>query len=416
MFIIYSFFYSLAIIVLFIPEYLKRPQGLRRIWLREKLGSLPEMDSSIWLHAVSVGEVNAAMQLIIKLRETYPETPVILSTITDTGRKVASEKVPEGVTVVYLPFDLIHIIKRAVRRVKPKVLIIIETELWPNILRYASAGNIPVLILNGRISEKSSKGYRKISFFMKKVLSFVTIFSMQSSLDAERLKSIGADEEKVQVAGNFKFDTEIKRAMPSWAEGFRGSVIIAGSTHKGEEELIVSAYLKNLENFPELKLILAPRHPQRFREVSDLLSRMKIPFARRSELVQAGIGPEEISSKVLLLDSVGELSFIYGIADIVLVGKSFTGTGGQNPLEAAFWGKPVICGLHMENFPFMKEFYAEGAAFEVEPDFLAEKIGYLLAYPEVGRETGEKARAIYERKSGAVDKAMKLIETVMRNA
>jgi 3-deoxy-D-manno-octulosonic-acid transferase len=409
MFLVYSFLYSLAVIVLFIPEYLKRPQELRRIWLKEKLGILPQLDSSLWVHAVSVGEVNAAMQLIIKLRKNYSHLPVILSTVTDTGRKVASERVPEGVTVVYLPFDLGHILERAFRRVKPKMLIIIETELWPNLLRYASAAKIPVLVLNGRISEKSSKGYSKISFFMKRVLNLVNVFGMQSSLDAERLKSMGADEKKVQVTGNFKFDFEITGRMPAWAEEFRGSVIIAGSTHKGEEELILSAYLQNLENFPELKLIIAPRHPQRFREVSDLLNRMKIQFARRSELGQAGIDPAMPGPKVLLLDSVGELSFIYGIADIVLIGKSFTGIGGQNPLEAAYWGKPVICGPHMENFPFMKEFYAKEGAFEVEPGFLAGKMRDLLANPEFARKTGENARIFYEQRSGAVQKAMNLV-------
>jgi 3-deoxy-D-manno-octulosonic-acid transferase len=415
MFSVYSFLYTLAIIFLFIPQYLKRPPELKRNWIREKLGGLPEMDSSFWVHAVSVGEVNAAIQLLVKMRERYPHTAIILSTITDTGRKVALEKVPEGVRVVYLPFDIIHILKKAFRRVRPKVLIIIETELWPNILRYASGQNVPVLILNGRISERSSKGYEKVSFFMKKVFSFVTVFSMQSSLDAERLKVIGADEKKVQVSGNFKFDMQISGEMPGWAAALRGPVIIAGSTHKGEEELVISAYLENLKNFPELKLILAPRHPERFREVSDLLSRMRIPFMRRSEMYAAVAGPELLDSKVLLLDTVGELSSIYCIADIALIGKSFLGTGGQNPLEAAYWGKPIICGPHMENFPFMKEFYAEEAAFEVEPGFLSGKIKELLVHPEVARKAGEKAKLLYERRSGAVEKAMKLIQSVMRD-
>jgi len=410
MFLIYSIIYTIVILVLFIPQYLKRPKELRRKWFEEKLGGLPEMDHSFWVHAVSVGEVNAAIQLLKRLRERYPDMPIVLSTITDTGQKVASDKVPEGVRVLYLPFDINCILERAFMRVKPRMLIVIETELWPNIFRLSYKKNIPVIILNGRISEKASRGYLKISFFMKKVLSYVTVCSMQSSLDAERLMALGADGKKVQVSGNFKFDMEIPGERPAWTTSVTGPVIVAGSTHRGEEKLVLTAYLENLGKFPDLKLVLAPRHPERFREVADLLRGRKIPFVMRSELGAGAIAEEPFREKVLLLDSVGELSSVYCIADIALIGKSFIGTGGQNPLEPAYWGKPILCGLHMENFPFMSEFYDEGAAFEVEPAFLAEKIGSLLAAPESAKKAGEKARKIYSGKSGAVGKALKLIE------
>lgn len=409
MFIIYSIIYIIVIFVLFIPQYLKRPKELRRKWVREKLGLLPELDSSLWVHAVSVGEVNAAVQLLRMLRGKYPDMPIVLTTITDTGRKVALDKVPQGVRVVYLPFDINWILERAFRRVKPGMLIVIETELWPNIFRLSHKRNIPVIILNGRISEKSSHGYKKISFFMKKVLSYVTVFSMQSSLDAERLKAIGADEKKVKVSGNFKFDMEISGGMPAWTAAVKGPVIVAGSTHKGEEELVITAYLENLGKFPDLKLILAPRHPERFREVAELLRREKVPFVMRSGLVDNDIAGEPVSEKVLLLDHVGELSSVYAIADIAIIGKSFTGIGGQNPLEPAYWGKPILCGPHMENFPFMREFYDEGAAFEVEPAFLAGKIGELLDSPDLAKEAGDKARRLYESKSGTVAKALEII-------
>ena len=410
MFSIYSFIYTLIIFFLFTPQYLKRPIELRRKWIRGKLGSLPEMDGSFWVHAVSVGEVNAAIQLLRRLRRQYPDVPVVLSTITDTGQKVASDKVPEGVSVVYLPFDISWILERSFRRVKPRMLIVLETELWPNIFRLSHKRNIPVIILNGRISEKSSRGYKKISFFMKKVFSYVTVFSMQSRLDAERLKVLGADEEKVRVSGNFKFDMEMSGEMPAWTAAIAGPVIVAGSTHRGEEELVLSAYLDNIGKFPELKLILAPRHPERFREVADLLREKKIPFVRRSELGACGIEGKPFSEKVLLLDSVGELSSVYGMADIAVIGKSFLGIGGQNPLESAFWGKPILCGQHMENFPFMQEFYDEGAAFEVGLTSLAKKIGTLLVNPDLARTAGEKAKALYASKSGAVEKALTIIE------
>ena len=236
MFLVYSIIYTIVIFLLFIPQYLKRPKELRSKWVREKLGLLPEMDHSIWVHAVSVGEVNAAIQLLRRLRGKYHDIPIVLSTVTDTGQKVARDKVPEGVRVVYLPFDINLVLEKAFRRGRPRMLIVMETELWPNIFRLAHKRNIPVIILNGRISGKSSQGYKKISFFMKKVFSCVTVFSMQSALDAQRLKVIGADEKKLLVSGNFKFDMEMSDKMPVWTESIKGPVIMAGSTHKGEEE------------------------------------------------------------------------------------------------------------------------------------------------------------------------------------
>lgn len=412
MFFIYSIIYTVVIFLLFIPQYLKRPKELRRKWFEEKLGKLPEMDHSIWVHAVSVGEVNAAIQLLRRLRGKYPDMPIVLSTITDTGQKVASDKVPEGVRVVYLPFDVSLILERAFSLVRPKMLIVMETELWPNIFRLANKRNVPVIILNGRISEKSSQGYKKISFFMNKVFSYVTVFSMQSNLDADRLKAIGAEDKKVLVSGNFKFDMDLSNRndkMPAWTAAVKGPVIMAGSTHKGEEELVLSAYLKNCGKFPGLKLILAPRHPERFSEVADMLLAKGASFVRRSELRDKDSDGVVFKEKVLLLDSVGELTSVYAIADIAIIGKSFIGTGGQNPLEPAYWGKPILCGPHMENFPFMREFYDAGAAFEVQPGSLAEKICELLADPDSAKEAGKKARRVYESKSGAVEKAMEII-------
>jgi 3-deoxy-D-manno-octulosonic-acid transferase len=414
MLLIYSFVYTLAIFFLFIPQYLKRPKELRRKWVREKLGLLPEMPFSFWVHAVSVGEVNAAIQLLRQLRKKYPEIPIVLSTITDTGQKVAFDRVPAGVNVVYLPLDIHWVLEKAFRRTNPKALIVIETELWPNIFRLSSQKNIPVIVVNGRISEKSSQGYRKISFFMRKVFSYVTVFSMQSSLDAERLKMIGADENRVLVSGNFKFDMEISGKLPDWTAALKAPVIVAGSTHHGEEELVLAAYRENLAKFPALNLVLAPRHPERFIEVIEMLKAKKIPFVRRSELDKHSLHRNPFSGNVLLLDSVGELSSVYGIADIAIIGKSFSGTGGQNPLEPAYWGKPILCGPHMENFPFMKEFYDAGAAFEVLPSMLSEKIGALLVNPGLAKTAGEKARTLYASKSGAVEKTMELIGDFVR--
>ncbi len=415
MFFLYSFIYVIATFFVFLPQYLKRPNELRGKWFREKLGDIvPDGAASfsdvIWIHAVSVGEVNASIEVIRRINKEYPRFSIFLSTITDTGQKVAREKAPAGTKIIYLPFDMAIILKRTLSKITPKLFIIMETELWPNLLRVMAEKGVPVLVLNGRISEKSVKGYRKISFFMKRVFSYVRFFGMQSETDADRLKKIGAESCKVAVLGNFKFDMNMPAQIPVWTSAIKGPVIVAGSTHPGEEEILLSAYRENLGKFPDLKLVLAPRHPERFKEVENLLSVYNIPFVKRSSLPSMRPDAGDVEKGVILLDTIGELSAVYGIADIAIVGKSFTGFGGQNPFEPAYWGKPVICGPHMENFPFIREFYAEGAAFEVESNTLAKKIRELLISPEKAKAAGEKAKALYTKNSGAVEKAVRIVQ------
>jgi 3-deoxy-D-manno-octulosonic-acid transferase len=414
MFFIYSFIYTAVIIVLLLPEYLKRPGEFRSRWLREKFGYLPEASSAIWVHAVSVGEVGASIGLLHQLKKEYPDSVLVLSTITDTGQKVALERAPEGTTVAYLPFDIGFLLQRCVERMRPRILIVVETELWPNTFRTLSRSGIPVLVVNGRISERSSRGYRKVSFFMKKVFSFVKGFGMQGEGDAGRLIEIGAPGDKVKVIGNFKFDMGMPGEVPLWAKSLSSPVIVAGSTHAGEEEVILEAYRENRSRMPGLTLILAPRHPDRFREVEELLKSLGLPFIKRSAIGKAP-ATELGDREVVLLDTIGELSSIYGAADIAIIGKSFIGKGGQNPLEPAFWGKPIICGPHMENFPFIKDFYREGAAFEVGTNNLAKKIRELLLSPESGRAAGRKAKDLFMRNSGAVDRAMEMIRSAIHN-
>ena len=414
MFLVYSILYAIALFILFIPHYLKRPRDLRKTWLREKCGlfdvELRTLNRApVWFHAVSVGEVNAVVPLLKRLKTAYPDLPVVLSTITDTGRKVAAEKAPEGTMIVYLPFDLSCILNRSFSQIRPRLFIVMETELWPNIFRVAHERNVPVLVINGRISEKSAKGYRKLSFFMKKVFEGVTLFCMQSSADAERVRSIGADEKKVRVAGNFKFDMDISQDVPEWIAGIKGPVIVAGSTHAGEEQIIIDAYRENVYLFPGLKLIIAPRHPERFKEAEETIIRSDMRYMKRTALSTETAGQQGRLFNILLLDTVGELTAVYSIADMAIMGKSFEGFGGQNPLEPAYWGKPIICGPHMENFPFTKKFLDEGAAFEVTPTSLAKKIKELLMQPEKARAAGERARTLYLKNSGAVDRAVKII-------
>jgi 3-deoxy-D-manno-octulosonic-acid transferase len=413
MFFLYSFLYTIAIIFLLPYEYLKRPKEIRKRWLKEKCGyfnafSGPHSSSLIWVHAVSVGEVMAALPLIKKLRERYPSKQIVLSTITDTGQKVAREQVSAGTAVVYLPFDIPFILKNVLMQRKSDVLLIIETELWPNLCRVFKENRVPVMLMNGRISEKSFGGYKKLSFFMRKALSYIDVFCMQSADYAERIRLLGVESSRIAIAGNFKFDTRPPAEMPAWTKKIRGPVIVAGSTHDGEEELLASVYVSLLKDIPDLNLVIAPRHPERFGHVAELLRSKKYPFIKRSGIAtQSGL--DTLQGTIILLDTVGELSAVYGIGDIAVIGKSFRGYGGQNPLEPAYWGKPIICGPHMENFPVTKDFHNAGAVLIVEEGNLYAELSSLLRSPEKAQEIGAKALVLYRKNEGAVERAMKII-------
>jgi 3-deoxy-D-manno-octulosonic-acid transferase len=419
MYFFYSLLYIIALIFLLPFQYLKRSKDLRKRWLREKLGFfnssfIPHPSSLIWVHAVSVGEVMAALPLLKSLRERYASRKIILSTITDTGQKVARERTPEGTTVVYLPFDVTSILNKVLKGIRPEILIVIETELWPNLFKVFKENVIPVIVLNGRISEKSFKGYKKISFFMKRVLSCVDFFGMQDKIDAERIISLCVDSNRVKNLGNFKFDTRPPSEIPGWTKNIKGKVITAGSTHEGEEKFIASIYTELKKEIPDLNLIIAPRHPERFKLVEDMLGLNGFNFIKRSDFSMPAIRDFLISGTILLLDTVGELSAIYGISDIAIIGKSFRGYGGQNPLEPAYWGKPILCGRHMENFPVIKDFYKEGAAIEVGEEGLYSKLRELLLRPEKAKEIGSKAKELYRKNTGAVERAMEIIARYLK--
>jgi 3-deoxy-D-manno-octulosonic-acid transferase len=415
MYLLYSIIYIVALIFIFPFEYFKRLGHLRERWLKDKFGLLDSSlithySSPIWVHAVSVGEVMASLPLLKSLREKYPSKNIILSTITDTGQKVAGERVPEGTGVVYLPFDIIPVIYAVIKKVKPVILIIIETELWPNLIRSFRGNGIPVILLNGRISEKSFRGYKRISLFMKMVLSHIDFFGMQGEEYAERIRNLGVNTGKVLNTGNFKFDSSPPSQIPEWTGKIKGPIITAGSTHEGEEEFIASVYHELKKDSPALNLIIAPRHPERFKGVEDILRLKGISFIKRSALSNELPESTIVQGQIILLDTVGELSAIYGISDIAIIGKSFRGYGGQNPLEPAYWGKPIVCGPHMENFPVIREFYSEGAAIEVREDELYSTLKELILSPEKAGEIGSKAQELYRRNAGAVEKSLKIVE------
>ncbi len=421
----YSIIYLIALLFLFPFEYLKHPKELRRKWLKERFGKysaearkrrsaeVKTSESVIWIHAVSVGEVIAAVPLIKKIKDGYPSREIVVSTVTDTGQKVAKDRLGDAARIVYVPFDLPFAIKNALRRIKPSVFIIMETELWPNTIRILNGLGVPVLLMNGRISQKSFKGYIKLRFFMEDVLRRMDLSCMQNEVYADRIRAMGAESGKVKVTGNFKFDTKPSSHIPGWTKVLNGPVIIAGSTHRTEEDLIIDAYIKIKPDFPTLNLIVAPRHPERFKEVEDLLKRNNIEYLKRSEISNSdtpALQHHADSGIAVLLDAVGELASVYGACDIAVMGGTFIEHGGQNPLEPAYWGKAIVCGPHMENFPFIEEFYKSGGAVKTDVDNLYQSLKELLSEQGKMSAMGRTAKGLYDKNSGAVEKAMQEIE------
>ncbi|MCI0469036.1 MAG: 3-deoxy-D-manno-octulosonic acid transferase, partial [Nitrospirae bacterium] len=350
--------------------------------------SVPSNHKTIWIHAVSVGETIASAPLIKKIKARYPNVNIIISTVTDTGQKIANERVANLARVIYAPFDMPFAVRRAAMTIMPSLFIIMETELWPNTIRTLKNRGASILLMNGRISKSSFEGYKKLRFFIRDVLRNIDGFCMQNDVYAERILVLGALPQSVKSIGSFKFDTAPSNPLPDWTSIFRGQktvdgsqglTIIAGSTHRTEEALVIDAYLGLKSDFPDINLILAPRHPERFKEVEELIKKKGVKYFKRSDITAHS---SRITGIVILLDVIGELASVYGACDIAVIGGSFIKHGGQNPLEPAYWGTAIVCGPHMENFPFIEEFYKNGGAVKTETGNLSETLKQLLSSPE----------------------------------
>jgi 3-deoxy-D-manno-octulosonic-acid transferase len=414
MFFIYRLLYSLVLVILLPFEYLKRPKSLRSRWLKERLGFVKPlsltMSRSLWVHAVSVGEVISAVPFITELKLKYPSLQIVLSTVTDTGQQVARDRVSGMADIVYLPFDLTSVIERFVKNIRPGVFIAIETELWPEIFHVLKKKGIPILVFNGRLSEGSFKGYRKIRFFIKGVLECVDLFCMQERVYGERIRALGVNEDRIRVIGNFKFDIKPPDLIPEWSGFLAQPVVLAGSTHEGEEELMISVFEGLRREFPDMNLVVAPRHPERFVKVEGMMKAKGVDYLKRSELKAVSVEQGTIKGRVVLLDTIGELASAYGMSEIAVIGGSFADHGGHNPLEPAFWGKPILCGPHMENFPFVQEFYRTGAARKTDAQGLYDLLRELIRSPAQRSVMGERAQKIYSEKAGAVARSVEVLE------
>jgi 3-deoxy-D-manno-octulosonic-acid transferase len=415
MYILYNLLLIIAIVlslpvILFklitVPKYrggmTQKLGRLRKGVLKAIKGSRP-----IWVHAVSVGEVMAAHPLIRELKKKYPQRKLILSTVTVTGNFTARRRVPEADAVFYFPFDLPFIVRRVIQGINPQIVLVAETELWPNFFRELKRAGIPSAVINGRISPHSHRNYGKFKLFFSQVFDNVTLFCMQSEADAIRIKDIGADPEKVIVTGNLKFDQKLPKstsAPVSIASGKR--VITAGSTHRGEEAALLEVFKRLREKYPDLLLIIAPRHPERFDEVEGLINKAGYDCQRRTTLK----GPVK---DVLLLDTIGELRSFYSLCDIAFIGGSLVKVGGHNLLEPAAMKKPVIFSRYMFNFKEISEalLSAGGGVMVKDKAELYVQLDNLLSDKELAKQMGERAFSVIEMNSGA---ALKTIEAVGR--
>jgi 3-deoxy-D-manno-octulosonic-acid transferase len=377
---------------------------------RERMGRLPvylnlDGDRSIWIHAVSVGEVLAARPLVPALRERFPGHRIFLSTTTVTGNEVAKKSIRGLDGLFFAPFDFPHAVRRALEVVNPALLLLVETELWPNLIHEASRRGARVALVNGRISPRSFPRYKRLGRFLSRVLSEIDLFLMQGETHAERIRAMAAPPERVRVTGNLKFDAvEAGRPPERLARLIQSGpprpLWVAGSTVQGEEPLVLAAFHRVRERVPNARLLVAPRHPERFAEAQRLVESAGFRCERRSALGPGGWS----NGAVLLLDTLGELAHVYALASVVFVGGSLVASGGHNILEPAVAGKPVLVGPHMENFQEIADtFRAEGAIVQVaSADELGREVADLLLDEPRRRELGERARGLVGRNRGAV--------------
>jgi len=422
MWILYDFIF-LIITFVHLPVYLLR----RKIHpgFQMRLGILPsglKLNKPIWIHAVSVGEVMALRNLVRELRITYPDKRFFISTVTPTGNKIAKGIAKETDFVSYFPLDLSFIVRGVVDKVKPSLFIIMETEIWPNLISCLYRKKIPVVLVNGRLSDRSFKGYRCIKFLLKPLLNKINLFCVQTKMDAERLLHLGVLENRIKITGNMKFDNAdySDKKIASFADKYKtllelkqeDKLWVAGSTHPGEEEIILDVYKKLLSEFPQLKLLIAPRHPQRASLIEKIVSRFgfRSAFVSTLPLKPCACNP----NPVFILDVMGELLYFYNIASIVFVGGSLIKKGGHNILEPAGLGKPVIFGPYMFNFRDIARLFLENKACVLahnrEELFL--NLKDLLRNPGKSTELSERAKTIILENQGATARNLEYIEKI----
>ena len=422
MFFLYSLLYTLAFLVMS-PLFLLRREKYAS-GFKQRLGNYPEFEKDarpvIWLHCVSVGETNASRPLVDELRAQFPDHRLIFSTTTRTGQELAKNICKDKADAVfYFPFDWKFTVRRALRHFQPAVVLLMETEIWPRFFREVHKSGAKLAIVNGRLSERSFNRYSRFAGFVSRILADVDLALMQNEADADRISELGVDRDKVNITGNLKFDLSIDAADNSLAGqlrerfGFDGSspLIVAASTHHPEERIVLEAFLNNrIKHKP--RIIFAPRHPERFDLVADILGDSGFTFARRS----APETEKDINAEIILLDSIGELRDVYSLADLVFVGGSLIPHGGQSVLEPAAAGRAIVTGPYTHNFDSVVKEFLEGRAIVQLPetendeeviDSLTKAFDALLSDSTRRSSLGSNASSVMRLNRGATDRTIK---------
>ncbi|MDQ3800805.1 MAG: 3-deoxy-D-manno-octulosonic acid transferase [Acidobacteriota bacterium] len=433
MFFLYSFLLAVGFLV-FLPRFIFQKKYAASF--RERLGHLPDFDAEgrpvVWLHSVSVGETQAARPLVKELLENFPEYKLVVSTTTLTGQRLAKEIfAADAALVFYFPFDFRFAVRRALRKIQPGVVLLMETELWLNFLREASRSGAKIAIVNGRLSGKSASRYGWIPKTMRRVLRYVDLALMQTAADAERLTSLGISSTKVNVTGNVKFDQPLaveteNRLTGEFRERFAFSapdapLIVAASTHAPEEKWILDAFRTIYKSSPTGKpprLMLVPRHPERFAEVAQMIKNSGFDWARRSEKPS----PRDKTAEIILLDSIGELRAVYPLAEIVFVGGSLIPHGGQSVLEPAAAQKPIVTGFYTMNFEkIVREFLENEALLQLPqldekeiPARLAQSFSRLLENPPEREKLAANAFRVMQSNRGASRKTIEYLKPIFK--
>lgn len=380
----------------------------------------------IWLHAVSVGEVLAIGRLVAELDRTMPDYQVLVSTTTRTGQALARERFGAN-RVFYCPLDLPWAVRAYLEALRPKMLVLAETEFWPNLLHGCYRRGIPVVVVNARISDRSWPRYRRLRRIWQPNLGKLARVLAQSGTDAERLRALGCVAERVSVAGNLKFDVRVAeesdatRQLKQRGQGLR--LVVAGSTLEGEEAALLEIWPRLVEAHPQLAMVLAPRHPERFNAVAGLLDRSGLRWVRRSAWGRGEEGSEVSGStllergQVVLLDTIGELASVYSLAAVAFVGGSLIPAGGHNPLEPAQFGVPIVMGPNYVNFrAIVNELLAQDALRIANADGLSAALLDLLSHHETAAAMGARAREVFEKQSGATERCVSSLRRLLGEA
>ena len=423
--LVYSLLYSLFILA-YGPYYLLRTATRRQApipWL-ERLGRVPNRltsprsgaHSGIWIHAVSVGEVSLLRPLISALSQL--QEPLFISTVTETGQTLARELFGREAEIFYFPLDFAWSCGRYLDHIRPRQILVVETELWPNFLDQAARRSIPVSIINGRISDSSFRRYRRVRILLAPFLSHINNFCMQSREDKKRILGMGAPEARVHVVGNLKFDYQLAPSpekeeaisrIGTWMAAGGALLWICGSTGEGEERILLGVFQKLRSSFPLLRIILVPRHPHRSEQVLDEIHPAGLSARLRSQIESV---PQGAPPDCLIVDTIGELAHLYAVADVVFVGGSLFPTGGHNVIEAAHFSKPILFGPNMQNFREITAHFLESyAALQVDSaDQLATKMAGLLEDPAARRWLGRNARKVVRVNHGALERTLQILK------